>query len=280
MTSFAKRILNSPFIRFFSQSKPVMGPLNDPIIVYQMGKVGSRSVFQTIQDLNPQSQLYHAHVLHDLDVMEENMKKELENPGDTLGVIRQGRDLRKKIDHDPNMRWSIITLVRDPIKQTISRFFQGIEEVIPSIQERYKANTIEVEELIEVFFKKWPFHPPLMWFDTQFKPVFDIDIYQHPFPWDKGYMILKKNRFDVLVIRLEDLNNCAEQAFFDFFNTPDITLKKENVAANKWYQDLYSNFIKRIVFPEEYLTNLYDSKFTKHFYSPAEIEQFYKNWQQ
>jgi len=249
-----------------------------PIIVYQMSKVGSRSVFETLKKTLPEAQLFHRHVLDNLDTMEANIKKEFENPVGTLNEIRQGKLLRKKIESDNSKEWLIVTLTRDPLKQTISRFFQVIDEVIPNAKKRYLSNSLEIDEIIDTFFYKLSFSPSLRWFDNQFKPVFDIDIYDYPFPWEKGYMIINKGRFRVLTIRLEDLNQCFQNSIHDFIGIPNVELIHSNLSSEKWYSDLYKTFLAQVSFSDEYLTKIYDSKFTRHFYSSKEIKKFRSQW--
>ncbi|MBI5885218.1 MAG: hypothetical protein HZB85_01380 [Deltaproteobacteria bacterium] len=253
--------------------------IDGPIIVYQMGKVGSRSVFETLEKLNLGIPVYHCHVLHDLDKIAEQLKKQFDNPFDSLAVVRQGKDLRKLIDEAPAKPWHVVSLVRDPIAQTISRFFQSIEEVIPNAGRRFKDGALNVEDLFSAFEKKWILNDPaLIWFDNQFKPVFDIDVYERPFPCAKGYDIFRKGRFSLLLFRLEDLDGCAPQAFEEFFGLADFKLMKANEAANKWYQGLYKEFISKIDLSKDYLDKVYGSKFSRHFYTKLEINAFRAKW--
>ncbi len=251
-----------------------------PIIVYNMGKVGSRSVYETLVDLNLGVKVHHAHVLEELDSMAETIKREFANPVNSLAVIEQGKRLRQSIDKEPDKQWDIITLVRDPVAQTVSRFFQSIEEVIPDIRQRLENNAVQIEEIFDVFINKWPRYPALIWFDTQFKTVFNIDVFSKPFPRESGYEILKNERFYVLIIRLENLDSCAQKAFEEFLGIPGLKLKKSNLGAHKWYKDTYQQFLSNIILPDEYLDQMYNSKLAQHFYSEEEIRAFRAKWTQ
>lgn len=57
----------------------------------------------------------------------------------------------------------------------------------------------------------------------------------------------------MLIIRLEDLESCAGKAFEKFLGIPDIKLKKSNFGDEKWYKDIYLEFISKIVLPEDTL---------------------------
>ncbi len=254
--------------------------IDGPVIVYQMGKVGSRSVYETLIELLRDVPIYHAHVLEDLDNMAEAIKKQFENPVNSLAVIEQGKKLREKIDADTGQRWNLITLVRDPIARNVSRFFHGIEEVIPDIQQQLSADKISVNDLFDVFLNKWEHRSALQWFNLQFKPVFDIDVFTRPFPLDKGFDIYRNHRFSLLLIRLENLDACAEYAFKEFLGIDNIHLKKTNVSDDKWYTEIYRDFISKAVLPDSYLNEMYGSHFSKHFYSPAELDVFRAKWTQ
>ena len=126
-----------------------------PIVVYQMGKVGSRSVYEALVDLRLAVPVYHAHVLEDLDNMAESIKKQFPNPVHSLRVIRAGKRLRQLIDSNPTQHWHIITLVRDPIARNVSRFFHSIEEVLPDVRRQFDSGTISCNDLIVTFLEKW-----------------------------------------------------------------------------------------------------------------------------
>ncbi|MBI5694202.1 MAG: hypothetical protein HZC51_00470 [Nitrospirae bacterium] len=254
------------------------GKVDGPIIVYNMGKVGSRSVYETLAGLGLGVEVYHSHMLYDHDNMAELVKKRFANPAVSLAVIEQGRALKKTVDEDPDRRWSIITLVRDPVAQTVSRFFQGIEQVIPDIRGRADSGAVGADELMDAFSTKFPRQAALTWFERQFETVTGVDVYSRPFPVDKGYDIFRAGRFSVLVVRLEDLDRCAEAAFHEFLGIKGICLKKANVGDEKWYRGLYREFVSRLELPADFLDEMYGSRLARHFYSPAEIAGFRSRW--
>ena len=264
-----KRILRIPNYNY---------KFDGPIFVYQMGKVGSRSVYEALVDLRPTVPVYHGHVLEDLDNMAESIKKQFPNPVRSLRVIRAGKRLRQLIDSNPKQHWHIITLVRDPIARNVSRFFHSIEEVIPDIRRQFDSGTISCDEFLVAFLEKWERHSAAGWFDLQFKPVFDIDVYSRDFPMSQGFDIIQQGRFSVLLLRLEDLDARAGQALNKFLGIPDLKLKRENTSNEKWYKNIYREFVSKVVLPDEYLDEMYNSKFSQHFYSTEEIKTFRAKW--
>ncbi len=254
--------------------------IDGPILVYNMGKVGSRSIYETLADAEIGVPLYHAHVLDNLDKMSDAIKKRFPNPVNSLLVIEQGKELRRLIDENHAQHWNIITPVRDPIARNVSRFFHSIEEVIPDIRRQLETGDISVDSLFDVYLKKWEHRSAITWFDGQFKSVFNIDVYSKPFPIKKGYDILHEGRFSLLLIRLENLDSCAEQALHEFLGLAGLKLKRSNEAAEKWYKEIYRHFMSNVDLPNEYLDEMYNSQFSQHFYSPEEIESFRSKWTQ
>ena len=254
--------------------------IDGPVIVYNMAKVGSRSVYETLTDLDLGIPIYHRHVLNNLDKMLQEIKKTRTHFTATIKEIEEGIKLRKLIDKNPNKHWYLISLVRDPVARNISRFFQSIDydEVVPDARKQLGAGLIGVNELIDIFWEKWEHVSALNWFDMQFKPVFNIDVYSRPFPREKGYDIYREGRFSLLLIRLEDLDIHAEQAIEEFLGIPDIKLKRSNVGADKWYKDIYREFLSKITLSDEYIDQIYNSKFVQHFYSHDEINAFRARW--
>jgi lipopolysaccharide biosynthesis protein/ubiquinone/menaquinone biosynthesis C-methylase UbiE len=254
-----------------------------PLIIYQMGKVGSVSVIQSLhkayQDLSLPIPIHHVHVMEDLDRMEAAIRQERKDPAGTLGAIEAGRKLRQQIDSNPNKYWKIISLVREPVARNVATFFQNLREFVPDWEARSAAGELQPEYLQGIFIGIDSIHyAPERWFDAQLKPVFDIDVFASPFPTECGYKIYwSKPLTPLLVIRLEDLNRCAGEAMKEFLGLDPFEVINQNVGDEKPYGGLYKSF-KALPLPETYITRMYTSKYARHFYSPEEIIRFSKKW--
>ncbi len=90
--------------------------------------------------------------------------------------------------------WKIITLVRDPIARNISSFFEenmmGLYD--PHFYERYRQGQAQISDFIQTFFDKYPHYLPLRWFDLEIKAVFNIDVFQDPFDFERQYQMQKR----------------------------------------------------------------------------------------
>ncbi|MCB0214403.1 MAG: hypothetical protein KDJ52_34000 [Anaerolineae bacterium] len=53
---------------------------------------------------------------------------------------------------------------------------------------------------------------------------------------------------------------------------------KANCSSEKIYHSIYQEFINSLVLPKPYLDHIYDSKYTRHFYTTDEICAFSAKW--
>ena len=263
-----------------------------PIITYQMGKVGSSTVQASLAALDPARPIYHVHFLNPGRVREIERQRRKYFRTEKLGLLRRPwlyeflfEQIRKK-----NWHWKILTLIREPIARNISTFFENLEVTKEPDSTKYAVKSdyygfdIQVDPenmdpLIELFFDRLVHDRPLNYFDDEINYVLGIDVFESVFPVDKGYMLYKSNNADMLLVRLGDLNRCAKTAFKEFLDIDDFTLIQANVANEKVYAPLYKEFKSKIHFPENYINQMYDSRYMRHFYSDEEINGFRKIWE-
>ena len=168
----------------------------------------------------------------------------------------------------------IITLVRDPIAQNVSAYFQNLKLYIP-----YPSSELpETSELIDGFFKN-TFHSfPIEYFDNEIKSHFAVDVYRHKFPYEDGYQIIATPEAEILIMQFEIDEQKKKEAICSFLDIPSIAIPKLNISEDKYYRDQYKKVLNEIVIPEEYLDRMYESEYTKHFYDPQQILSFRHRW--
>lgn len=257
--------------------------LVDPIIVFQSGKVGSltvqRSLEEAYKQLKVPVEIYHAHALNQLNERENFIKRTRKDPSESLFYINEWRKLRRDIDTHPKKKWNIINLVRDPVALKVSALFQLLDQHVPDWRKRAIDGTLTLNELAELFFSKGEFGFAGLdrWYDDQIKAIWDLDVYATPFPTQTGYQIYHTSNIRLIIIRLEDLNTVAKQAFDDFLGLKDFEVFNTNVGEEKVYANLYKEFKSRPL-PLEYIKRAYQSRYANHFYTQTEIESFTKKW--
>jgi hypothetical protein len=280
-----------------------------------MGKVGSKTVVRSLRELARSRRygdtldmpFYHVHFLTQ-SLIDEYLEKRKR----FLGTDKQGRlehiwlyeYLRGQLDTmaergKKTRRWKVVTLTRETVGRNVSNFFELCEAVpcesgsavdspdsarfcVRSDPDFYdfaiEVDTADLSELLDVYLEKPDHNEPGKFFEQEIKGVLGIDVYQEPFPVSKGYTIYHTDRVDLLLIRLEDLDRCANQAFDEFLGIPELPLVNENIASDKAYASLYRTFKSSVSLPESYIDAMYSTQYMRHFYADHEIAEFRKKW--
>ena len=265
------------------QWRKARGVSRDPVICFQMGKVGSMTVFHSLKtafdELALDVPIHHVHRLNNLEKREEDVRKKRKNPEATLGHLMLCKALRKTINENPGQRWNIISMVRDPVSRNVAAFFHNLHEFVPDWLERYSCGDLDTEKLVGMFLEFHGHDAVENWFDEQMKMVFGIDVFAAPFTKEKGYNIYREQgRNPLLVIRLENLNYCAALAMREFLGIKNFALVNTNIGEDKKYSEPYKAFKKNARLPLEYVRRICDTKVARHFYTDEELEAFAGRW--
>jgi Putative capsular polysaccharide synthesis protein len=250
-----------------------------PVLVYQMGKVGSSSVYFSLKELGIKP-VFHPHFLlpflvrDDREVFDESIKSSLKMKFKKIVARRNGYFIYKNIIA-AKRKVKVISLTREPISRNISAFFQSFER---ETGKRYEDANFTPQELTDIFIKFYPHHIPLQWFDENIKKCLGIDIYEYAFPKEQGFLSIHKDNIDLLVIKSEIADNVKEQAIADFLGLKEFKLARMNVGENKSYRDMYKAFKQALKLPSSYVEEMCNSKYFNHFYTEEEIKKVFAQW--
>ena len=242
-----------------------------PILVYQMGKVGSVSISESLRSSGVYP-VFHIHRLNPENIQrvrEEYITKNIHPKDEYLGKWLYGNIIQR------NKPTYFITLIREPISRNISAFFQNFEVFAGC---RVDESNISLNELVNVFIDHYPHSVPLTWFDIELQPTLDIDVYDYPFPKDTGYVSITKGNFELLILKSEIDDKIKEESLREFLPFSDIGLMRKNVSKNKDYALRYQEFVRNIKLPPDYVGRMLNSKYVHHFYSDTEITGFWSKW--
>lgn len=257
---------------------PTKYGIREPILVYQPGKVGSRSVHLSLRQLNLDVPVYHSHHLAELEVAEEWARTRLADPSKELEGLARDKELYERL-HKPNApRLNLVSLVRAPIPRMISSFFQYLPARVKGIQAGAENQTLTAAELAEIFIHQRGDRSHERWFDVQVKGVFGLDVYAQPFAHSKGYQLYENKKARLVIIRLEDLNRVVAPAMDEMLHIPDFQLVNTNVGEQKWYANLYKEFLQVLRLPPEYVNEIHGSKYAQYFYTPQELKASVARW--
>ena len=173
----------------------------------------------------------------------------------------------------------IICPIREPIAREVSGFFDM----------RVKNANADLEELEELFMTGGRgnkhkldvgYFPErtLNWFDEYFKPLTRIDVYKEPFPIDRKWQIYNRRFTQVLLYRTDLKLSEQAELISRFLGIKLDEIRVENAAKNKTHAELYSRFRESVKMPEQYIRRMHDSRFARHFWSPAELKAVADKW--
>jgi hypothetical protein len=237
-----------------------------PTVVFAMAKTGSSSIAAGLRAAGFDA----VHQVHDLDpAFLDREEAEYRWSGRPWRIWDAQQLLRQPptVSHP----WRVISMVRDPIAQAISAFFQ------PGVRRGYLHAGATVEGLRERFGDRLD-RLPLHWFETHLQPALGIDVYASEFDPGQGYQIIEMPTVRLLLLRCEDLDAGAT-GLAQLLGWPrPVPIPRLNVGAEKQHADLYRAFRQAVLPTAAQLDHAYGSRLVRHFYSGEEIDRFRALW--
>ena len=243
------------------------GPL--PVLVYQVGKVGSSTIYYSLKAAGVNCEHVHRIVPENI----ERIAQERRNAGLPVKDERLGLALNDRLQRRRD-KVRVVTMVREPVSRNISAFFQNLADYYGGDP----LGSIPVDEAIRRFLDEYPHHVPIEWFDTEFARATGISVFDYPFPHADQWMKIIEGRFEILILRVEAPDRVKKEAVEAFLGIGEIDLVRTNVGEGKEYASLYNDFRRQVRLPEEYVDRLLNSTYSRHFYSGAELEEIRNSW--
>lgn len=237
------RIAKNKITEFLWGAKALLKLKKDKplLVVYQMGKVGSKSMQMSLKKQYA-GVVFHTHVI----------RHDHKNPSNQL--LYQ----EIKINNRPT---KIITMIREPFARNESSFFEIIERFYPN----KSWSTATADELCKCYIEKYHHYEVALWFDWEFRTLTGVDIYDQPLI-EGDHIIGKHENIEYCLLYCETSNKRKEDIINKFLSMDNFSIKDENKAENKPYNKLYREFKENIIYPESILDYIYDSKYSQHFY--------------
>ena len=225
-----------------------------PVFVYQMGKVASTSVYESLRSQ------YSGHVFH----------------GHYFSANHGNAELRALYDYcnQTSPAIKVISLVREPISRNISAFFQNFKRDTGKSIEQCGQSMLELRD---TFLKNYPHEIPWVWFDNNIKRHFGIDVYEHTFPTE-GHLRLSDGSTELLLMRHDLADQQKASLVGEFVGLDGFSVARANVSSDKEYSQ-YMTAFQELRLPKWYLYRVFSSKYSKHFYGD-EIGELMRRWQE
>ena len=220
---------------------------DEMILIYQPGKVGSRSIYWSLKE-------YGKYVLH----------------SHALKGTEQGEDTLQKLLEQKSAK--VISLVREPLARRISEMWENIHNV-----NRYSAE-VDFAEIEQFYFQEGFECHEFKWFHRELESVLGINVYDCPFDKEKGYCVTRKNNIELLVMKVEKLN-AFETVIGDFTGIPGFRLQNRNISKEKRYRFAYQAYLEAFTMSDKRLKQIYyENPYMNFFYTEEEINGFYRKW--
>ena len=254
----------------------------NPIMVFNAGKVGSISVYNSMMRYNIAARQTHA-LAYRPEYMDESIKGFYE-------------EFKRKLSSYEFVK--VISGVREPIIRDISHIFENIYFPFAKLYENFTPNFYESVNqcLCDNFIKEisyWGESPTSIhqyirmggkhggefeWFNTEMKDVYGIDVYSYPFDREKGYTVIKQGNVELFLYKLEKLNS-LEAVLGEFIGMEGFKLIRANGSEIKSYKYAYEQLQREIVLRKEYVDAYYQGNVCMdHFYTENEKNKFMEKY--
>lgn len=252
-----------------------------PLVVYQMGKVGSNAVLASLKRAKL-GHLHHAHFLTAEAVA--RFETEAIKSGHTNYTAffqsMYSRMLAEKLASSGDQRWNIISLTRDPIATFLSQVFFAprfhgdiLDEA--GVVDLEKAQNYVLKSLTKFDHRyDWISN----WFQNEFEASLQIDAYAQPFDHQRQFSIIGNEKFKVLILKLEHLSDTIEEGVNELMGASYSLVAKNENANTGENASRYQDLKRQLSLPADLCRRVYSTPYVQHFYSTDEIEAFIERW--
>jgi hypothetical protein len=277
-----------------------------PVLVYQMGKVGSNSLVHSINKASNSQSAVHIHYLSEqgAEILIDYYTCLFGSNSVHIQNYKAQREIILK-----SKRKKIISLIREPIAREISFLFEFLEQLKTFPKNNYATDnsilaqhsvlrntTTKFSDLMDsdlsVSIPKIRNHllqrfsvfdatteDYCTWFDRELKTITGVDIFEHSFDKEKGFQVIQTENSDILLLSLEKLNSTeSEIAKFVGIDKSNFSLITKNIATDKSLSDTYKKITSGFKIPLDVANNVYQSRECKHFYTDESITNFIHRW--
>jgi hypothetical protein len=262
-------------------------PPDEAILVYQMGKVGSSTIHESLLAADLQAPVYKTHYLSEQGQREgkafyDGLKRPVPMPYGDISAR-----LLRAIRSGSGTRWKVVTAVRDPVARDVSQFVQLLDLMQPGLTgDGAGVDPHRVARAITAQFLTFDERSnyTCRWFDTEIRQTFGVDVLDHPFHHEAGYTIIDGDRADILVLRLEDLDRSfgpATQRFLGLSSPLPMvrhSSRRPSKLETAYTEDVYSRIVPLVTVPRSICDRVYATRYARRFYTESERAAFIRRW--
>jgi hypothetical protein len=255
-----------------------------PTVVFSMGKTGSTAIARAVHEATgrPVFQVFRLEPTRLRDAEDRYRQRRRSGAQSGWGDLFKGNGFPGashlwEADHlvrhppSPEVPWTVITTVREPVAQAVSAYFHAARLAGAS-------DAPAVGDLTDRFASENWIREPLRWFERELSSVVGIDALAQPFDPSVGHALVATPSVRLLLLRQENFA-LAPTVLASFLGlaTP-VIVPRRNVGASGRFGHAYRQFLAEARLPKRLLDEAYDSRYARHFYTEPEIAQFRRRW--
>lgn len=250
-----------------------------PVLVFSGSKTGSSTAWNSLRRSHLRRPVYHLHRL-DEDMAERAKARMAEGkrPGVSAEDLRAITLLRNRLA-DEDVRFSVVTLIREPVARAVSSVFQrhdhtGIDMTSPDPTPDAIDATVAllhdmVPELIEA---------NDLWFGHNLGGNFGLDVWDRPFDPEVGHARYDGDRYDLALIRLDRFDAVYHDALDSLLGRPVGPILRTNEAQAKRYAAHRRASLAAFSLTDDEIDLAASTQVLAHFFTPAEREALIRTW--
>lgn len=243
-----------------------------PLLVYQVGKVGSSAIFAGLKQALPDVPVYQVHHIARAESL--LARERARGFKDAEHHLVTGLRLKKCIESCPELRWKVVVGVREPVRRWVSDVFQNLRERYAFLLDERGEPALDktVAFVRESLLKE----PQQRWFKDELEATFGIDVCSVPI--EKGYTVIEGKNVSCLVYKYEALGEELEAEIARFSGVQTFRLVKANQTEDTPFASAYKKVLERLRLEESVLRRLYENGAAGRCYTQCEREGFIRHW--
>ena len=243
-----------------------------PVIILTPGKVGSSSIYYTLKKVI-HNKIFHIHYISKSGIKKSQISH-MNSDRKSLPLHLIVSDLLSKKLKKYNGVINIITVVREPISREISSYFQNTEFYRNTVESKdLEVNKVKSLEILNNIFKDNICSNLENWFNDEILANFGVDVFSQSFDNEKGYIILNKGQYRILLLKMETMNQVFSNAIKEFLKLKKgVPLKNSNIGFNKHYAQQYKEIKSEFKISKTVLSLIINSKYFNQFYNEEKIK--------
>jgi len=248
-----------------------------PVLVYQMGKVGSTAVVAALEQAG--RPVLQVHSLG--EGLLDHYRKLRREGWPVPPHVHLGLALRERLKEGWPGPLQVISLVRDPVAREVSNCFENIRMIeAPLFDARGRLYGEAMLRHVEAWLsREGALGYVFSWFDRELKPSLGVDVMALPFPAERGWTVHRTPGVEVLVMQQEALGEAGPRALQAFLGAEGpVAIPEGRRREGMRFGEVYRWVRERLRLPRKVLERIYASRFCTHFYSEAQRRVFLERW--